>query len=204
MKLYIRLQLQQLGNQSAYLCAFFDQVSAFAADYGSDVDAFLRQAEATKRTFSIVLGALATATAPASTIMTIRQTGAKGDFVETLLQVVALDDVQSETAHENQVQRVGIVLREQIRQVHQHVGIGCQVVELVILVELVETALRLPSIHVQAQSDGGEEIASNRETGSGIEQFVDFRIGRCELQATLCQATFIHTQTNRNPTTRFG
>lgn len=43
--------------------------------------------------FSVVLGALATATAPASTIMTIRQTGAKGDFVETLLQVVALDDV---------------------------------------------------------------------------------------------------------------
>ncbi|ETP71529.1 Kef-type K+ transport system, membrane component [Lachnospiraceae bacterium JC7] len=43
--------------------------------------------------FSVVLAALATATAPASTIMTIRQTGAKGDFVETLLQVVALDDV---------------------------------------------------------------------------------------------------------------
>ena len=43
--------------------------------------------------FSVVLGALATATAPASPIMTIRQTGAKGDFVETLLQVVALDDV---------------------------------------------------------------------------------------------------------------
>ena len=43
--------------------------------------------------FSVVLGALATATAPASTIMTIRQTGARGDFVETLLQVVALDDM---------------------------------------------------------------------------------------------------------------
>ena len=43
--------------------------------------------------FSIVLGALASATAPASTMMTIRQTGAKGDFVNTLLQVVALDDV---------------------------------------------------------------------------------------------------------------
>ena len=43
--------------------------------------------------FSVVLGALATATAPASTIMTIRQTRAKGDFVDTLLQVVALDDV---------------------------------------------------------------------------------------------------------------
>ena len=43
--------------------------------------------------FSIVLAALASATAPASTMMTIRQTGAHGDFVDTLLQVVALDDV---------------------------------------------------------------------------------------------------------------
>lgn len=45
------------------------------------------------KAFSIVLSALAAATAPASTVMTIRQTGAHGDFVDTLLQVVALDDV---------------------------------------------------------------------------------------------------------------
>lgn len=44
-------------------------------------------------TFSVILAALASATAPASTMMTIHQTGAKGDFVNTLLQVVALDDV---------------------------------------------------------------------------------------------------------------
>lgn len=43
--------------------------------------------------FSLVLAALAAATAPASTVMTIRQTGAKGDFVDTLIQVVALDDI---------------------------------------------------------------------------------------------------------------
>ena len=43
--------------------------------------------------FSIVLAALASATAPASTVMTIRQTHARGVFVDTLLQVVALDDV---------------------------------------------------------------------------------------------------------------
>lgn len=43
--------------------------------------------------FSLVLSALAAATAPASTLMTIRQTGAKGEFVDTLLQVVALDDI---------------------------------------------------------------------------------------------------------------
>lgn len=43
--------------------------------------------------FSIVLAALASATAPASTMMTIRQTKARGDFVDTLLQVVAYDDI---------------------------------------------------------------------------------------------------------------
>lgn len=43
--------------------------------------------------FALLLGAIATATAPASTMMTIKQYGAKGDFVDTLLQVVALDDI---------------------------------------------------------------------------------------------------------------
>lgn len=43
--------------------------------------------------FSMLLGAIATATAPASTMMTINQYHAKGDFVNALLQVVALDDV---------------------------------------------------------------------------------------------------------------
>ena len=43
--------------------------------------------------FSLILGAIASATAPASTMMTIRQYKAKGPFVNMLLQVVALDDV---------------------------------------------------------------------------------------------------------------
>ena len=49
--------------------------------------------------FSAVLAALASATAPASTLMTIRQTKARGDFVDTLLQVIALDDVVSLVAY---------------------------------------------------------------------------------------------------------
>ena len=49
--------------------------------------------------FSLVLAALASATAPASTIMTIKQTKAKGPFVNTLLEVVALDDVVSLIAY---------------------------------------------------------------------------------------------------------
>ncbi len=42
---------------------------------------------------SLILGAIAMATAPASTMMTINQYKAKGEFVNVLLQVVALDDV---------------------------------------------------------------------------------------------------------------
>lgn len=42
--------------------------------------------------FSLLLGAIASATAPASTLMTIKQYKAKGHFVDTVLQVVALDD----------------------------------------------------------------------------------------------------------------
>lgn len=43
--------------------------------------------------FSLLLGAIATATAPASTMMTINQYHARGEFVDILLQVIALDDV---------------------------------------------------------------------------------------------------------------
>ena len=49
--------------------------------------------------YAIVLAALASATAPTSMIVIIRQTHAKGDFVDTLLQVVALDDMVSLVAY---------------------------------------------------------------------------------------------------------
>lgn len=42
--------------------------------------------------FCLLLGAIATATAPASTMVTIRQYQARGNFVNTLLQVVAFDN----------------------------------------------------------------------------------------------------------------
>lgn len=42
--------------------------------------------------FALLLGAIGSATAPASTIMTIRQYRAKGTFVDLVLQIVALDD----------------------------------------------------------------------------------------------------------------
>lgn len=42
--------------------------------------------------FALVLGAIASATAPAATVMVIRQYKAKGPVTETLLSVVAIDD----------------------------------------------------------------------------------------------------------------
>ena len=43
--------------------------------------------------FCLLLASLASATAPTSTIMTIKQTGAKGNYVTTLLEVLAIDGV---------------------------------------------------------------------------------------------------------------
>ena len=42
--------------------------------------------------FSLILGAISSATAPAATVMVIKQYKAKGDVVNTLLPVVAIDD----------------------------------------------------------------------------------------------------------------
>lgn len=57
--------------------------------------------------FSLVLSALASATAPASTMMTIRQTRARGEFVDVLLQVVAFDDAVSLVAYAVAIAVVG-------------------------------------------------------------------------------------------------
>ena len=43
--------------------------------------------------FCLLLASLASATAPTSTIMTIKQTGSKGNYVTTLLEVLAIDGV---------------------------------------------------------------------------------------------------------------
>ena len=43
--------------------------------------------------FSLIIASLTSATAPTSTIMTIKQTKAKGHYVNTLLQVIVLDGV---------------------------------------------------------------------------------------------------------------
>ena len=41
-RLFTLFHLEKLENESAYVCAFYDQVSKFLQDTGSDLDAFLR------------------------------------------------------------------------------------------------------------------------------------------------------------------
>lgn len=70
------------------IITFFEAMTA-----GVMVTMFVKLVFGLEWEFSLVLGAIATATAPASTMMTINQYKAKGEFVDTLLQIVALDDV---------------------------------------------------------------------------------------------------------------
>lgn len=77
--------LKKVGK-APVIIAFFEAVMAVAVvDFaliltGNDV------------AFSLVLGAIAAATAPAATLMVVRQYKAKGPVTETLLPVVAIDD----------------------------------------------------------------------------------------------------------------
>ena len=72
----------------AIVITIFETVMAFALTFSLCFFAF-RLGGA----FSLLIASLMSATAPTSTIMTIKQTKAKGHYVNTLLEVVALDGV---------------------------------------------------------------------------------------------------------------
>ena len=85
---FFRIETLKKSGSKTLIITLFEALSAFVLVFV--MSRFILHLDLP---FSLVLSALATATAPASTMMTIRQTGARGEFVETLLQVVALDDV---------------------------------------------------------------------------------------------------------------
>ncbi len=85
---FFRLSVLKKTGKKVLIITAFESLAA-----GALITVMLRFAFHTSWAFSLVAGAIATATAPASTIMTIRQYHAKGEFVDILLQVVAMDDV---------------------------------------------------------------------------------------------------------------
>ncbi len=84
---YFKLSLLKQNGKSMVIITLFESLmTAFLITLTMSVVFHLSMP------FSLLLGAIASATAPASTLMTIRQYKAKGSFVNTILQVVVLDD----------------------------------------------------------------------------------------------------------------
>lgn len=83
--------LKQIGRQAAVIAVF----QALAATLFVDIGLFLLHlalGDALPISTCIILGAIATATAPAATMMVINQYKAKGPLTDILLPIVALDD----------------------------------------------------------------------------------------------------------------
>jgi len=85
-------QLKQIGKQATVIAI----VQALAATLCVDVAlidlSFILGEDKLPMSVAITLGAVATATAPAATLMVVRQYKAKGKVTDILLPVVALDD----------------------------------------------------------------------------------------------------------------
>ena len=90
---YFKLSTLRKSGKKTVLITLFEALAAMAAITLPMIFLFHLSVP-----FSLLLGAIGCATAPASTIMTIRQYHAKGPFVSLVLQVVALDDAVALTA----------------------------------------------------------------------------------------------------------
>lgn len=84
--------LKKTGRQAVVIAIFQALVATIAVDVALIVVHFLVP-EQFPLSCAITLGAIATATAPAATLMVVKQYKAEGPLTQTLLPVVALDDV---------------------------------------------------------------------------------------------------------------
>ncbi len=84
-------QLKQIGKQATIIGVFQALVACFLVD-GVLIAIHFIAPDKLSLPAAIVLGAVATATAPAATLMVVRQYKAKGPLTDILLPIVALDD----------------------------------------------------------------------------------------------------------------
>ena len=84
-------QLRRIGRQATIVGVFQALVTAVVVDVALIGLHFIKPDVISLET-AITLGAIATATAPAATLMVVRQYKAKGPLTDILLPVVALDD----------------------------------------------------------------------------------------------------------------
>ena len=84
-------QLKAIGKQAAFIAVFQALSATLLVDLALLV-LHLLMPQTVTLTVAITLGAIATATAPAATLMVVNQYKAKGPLVDMLLPIVALDD----------------------------------------------------------------------------------------------------------------
>ena len=85
-------QLKKIGKQATVIGIVQALVAAVFVDIALCVLSLILGEEVLPMSVAITLGAVATATAPAATLMVVRQYKAKGKLTDILLPVVALDD----------------------------------------------------------------------------------------------------------------
>ena len=84
-------QLKSIGKQATIIGIFQAVFTTIIVDIALIAFSFIRP-DVLPLPAAIILGAVASATAPAATLMVVRQYKAKGPVTDTLLPVVALDD----------------------------------------------------------------------------------------------------------------
>ncbi len=85
-------QLKKIGKQATIIGVFQAVVSTITVDIALVVLSVILGQTVLPMSVAITLGAIASATAPAATLMVVRQYKAKGKLTDLLLPIVALDD----------------------------------------------------------------------------------------------------------------
>ena len=85
-------QLKQIGKQATIIAIFQAVTATILVDVALIGLSYILGPEKLPVSVAITLGAVATATAPAATLMVVRQYKAKGKLTDILLPIVALDD----------------------------------------------------------------------------------------------------------------
>ena len=85
-------QLKKIGRQATVIGIFQAVFTCIVVDVALIAFSLIVGEEVFPLSAAIVLGAVATATAPAATLMVVRQYKAKGPLTDLLLPIVALDD----------------------------------------------------------------------------------------------------------------
>ncbi len=92
---YFKFNILKQSGPQIFIITLFESLMAMAISFAAMMAMNLFPNITMDWELALLLAAIASATAPASTMMTIRQTGAKGDFVNTILQVISLDNAIS-------------------------------------------------------------------------------------------------------------